>query len=171
MGSDSDTCVCAYNVFWSASLSRERQSPLWALALIVQVTAAVIPQASWQLTWLLLASIKRKFLQKAVIPSIFRHEACCCAWLYNGLPSVSHSVLGGDIPCAADTCLSTDDGDDHVFLHKEPAWQSHPSLGVCPHPHLTLSRLWSNASMGKEKSLRTHWSNKERARYFYKRTC
>lgn len=162
--------VCIQYVLWCASLSRERQSPLWALALIVQVTAAVIPQASWQLTWLLLASIKRKFLQKAVIPSIFRHEACHCARLYNRLPSVSHSVLVGDIPHAAGICLSTEDGDDHMFLHKEPAWRSHPSSGVCHHPYLTLSHLWSNASMGKEKSLRTHRSNKERARYFYKRT-
>lgn len=43
-----------------------------------------------------------------------------------------------------------------LFLHKEPAWQSHPSSGVCHHPHLPLSHLWSNASMGKEKSLRIH---------------
>ena len=105
VGKDSLTCIC---VFLNILLSGDRQSPLWAPAAIVQATAIVIPQASWQLVWLMVASIKMNFLQKAVSPSPFlpcMRLPALLRGLRHGEPSVILSVLGRAIPQAAGACL------------------------------------------------------------------
>lgn len=68
-------CIITYIDLWKETIS------LVSSSCYCQAPAIVIPQASWQLLWLMVASIKMNFLQKATIPPLFSavHEAACIA--------------------------------------------------------------------------------------------
>lgn len=58
-------CIITYIDLWKETIS------LVSSSCYCQATAIVIPQASWQLMRLMVASIKMNSLQKAIIPPLF----------------------------------------------------------------------------------------------------